>query len=553
MANYKSKVMLIGVDGCSFNVLTPMIEQGKLPNFELLMKKGVYGDLRSTIPPISAAAWTTFQTGNGPGKHGIFDFFRNNPETYSYTAINSTYIKSETFWERLSRLGKSVGLINFLFTYPPKEINGFIISGKETPSKSSDYTYPDRIRDEILKAEPRYEVDPFKKLTQTKKFLANVPKHLKRQERVNSYLFNKYPTDLFMNMFAMPDVIQHAFWRYMDPAHPLFNKKEAKVYLPLIENVFQTLDEIIGNCIKNIDENTTLIIMSDHGGGGINRVVQLNRWLQDQHLLILKKTSIDGRQLFIRKVVQQLKRLDRYLGKYDIFAMRRQIKHATREKRRSLSKKTFIDWAGTKAYMGRIGEDGIYCNLKGREKHGIVSPGRQYEELRNYIISELRELRDPQNGQRVFKHVHKRENIYKGPFVKYAPDIILETAELPYQTGDDLFCDELFQDVSEYGLTGKHQPDGILIAYGKGIKKGHTIQGAHIGDLAPSILYVMGEKIPPDMDGKMLEDLFEEHILESCPVKYDNSTTLEYEAEERKFSQEETKEIEDRLKDLGYL
>ena len=260
-----------------------------------------------------------------------------------------------------------------------------------------------------------------------------------------------------------------------------------------------------------------------------------------------------GRSMILKTAWQQLMKLDEFISRYDRIGLRRRIKLATREKRRSLSKKTFIDWSKTKAYMGRIGEDGIYCNLEGREKYGIVLPGREYEEVREYIISGLRELTDPMTGQRVFKNVHRREDLYEGPFVDYAPDIVLETADSHYQVGDKLFCEELFEDVKKYEITGKHHPDGILIAYGKGIRKGAKLQGARICDLAPTILYMMGEKVPTDMDGSVLAGLFEEDVLQTRPVSYDEPAKLEQESEEFVFSPEEVEEIEKRLKDLGYL
>lgn len=556
MDSKANKVMIIGMDGCTFSVLDRLITEGKLPNFAFLIKEGVSGNLRSTIPPASAAAWTTFQTGKEPGKHGIFDFFRNSPETYSYIPVNSTFIKAETFWRRLSRLGKTVGVVNFLFTYPPSEVNGFMITGKQTPSEDADYTYPRALKEEILQLEPGYEVEPFKRVAQSEEFLREVPGHLNRQERVNSYLIDKYPADLFMNLFAVPDVIQHPFWRHMDPLHPQYCEKEARKYLPLIENIFRTLDDIVGRRVKRIDENTSLIIMSDHGATGANKVVQLNRWLQDQNLLTLKEGRLTGRSMILRKAWKQMMKLDEFIGRYDRFGLRRRIKLATRERRRLLSKKAFIDWSKTKAYMGRIGEDGIYCNLKGREKYGIVQPGREYEEIREHIISGLRELTDPLTGQRVFKNVHRREDLYEGPFVDYAPDIVLETADFRYQAGDKLFCKDLFEDVKKHEITGKHHPDGILIVYGKGIRKGAKLQEAHICDLAPTILYMMGGKVPTDMDGRILMGLFEEDVLATCPVRYDETEEKleqDQESEELVFSQEEAEEIEKRLKDLGYL
>lgn len=553
MVSHSKKVMIIGLDGCTFDILNPLIEQGKLPNIASLISNGVSGKLRSTVPPVSAAAWTSFQTGNKPGKHGIFDFFRNCPENYSYTPVNSTFIKTQTFWEHLSNRGKSAGVVNFLFTYPPKKINGFIISGHQTPSESVDYTYPIELKEEILKFEPKYQVNPFKRIAQSKKFLRDVPDKLMIQERVNSYLINNYSMDLFMNMFAVPDIIQHHFWRHMDSTHPLYSDKEAQKYMPLIEKIFQTIDDIIGQRINNIKDDTNIIIMSDHGGCGVSKIVQINRWLQYKNLLNLKNESPTIKGRFFNKIWKQIMSLDRLFAKLDIWGLREQLKLATREKRMSFSKRMNIDWSKTKAYSGRIAEEGIFLNLRGREEQGIVNPDKEYEKIRDFLISNLQELKDPQSGNKIFKNVDRRENVYAGPYVHYAPDIILETADSMYQVSDNLLGENIFEDVKKLRITGKHHPEGILIAYGEGIKKGSSIQEAHISDLAPSILYMMGEKVPADMDGKVLVDLFEEHILQECPISYDKSSKSKSESKELKFNQDEARVIEDRLKDLGYL
>lgn len=556
MKNKRKKVMVIGLDGCTFDILLPMIEKGILPNLERLIKKGTSGPLESTIPPLSHAAWTTFQTGKNPGKHGIFDFFRNDPSTNTYTAINSTFLNIETFWERLSRLGRSVGILNFFFTYPPKEVNGYVISGRETPSEKMDYTSPSSLKEEILRVEPDFEVNQYvNRVSQSKYFLRKVPGFLKCQERVNSYLIEKYPTDLFMNVFPMPDIIQHHFWKYIDPSHPLYEKKKARKYYPLIEEIFQTLDEIVEKRVEGIDEDTVVIIMSDHGFGGIHKKVHLNRWLMKENLLSLRKerSTKEAKFSILKSLLNIIKKCDKILAPLDIFGFRRKLRVTMRKKRNFLPRPNIIDWSKTKAYVGRISENGIHCNVSGREKNGIISSNEEYENVRNHIISGLRELRDPQTGQTVFSQVHKREDIYEGEYIQYAPDIIYETAGKPYEIVDKLFGEDIFCDIEEHETTGKHNPDGIFIVYGKDIIKGGTVQGTNICDLAPTILYMMGEKVPIDMDGKVLKDIFADQFLSGKPVNYDESDISRQKSAEKLFNREETAEIEQRMKDLGYL
>ena len=128
------KVICIGLDGATFDLIRPWLSKGKLPNIGRIIKDGVWGELESVIPPVSAPAWTSFMTGKNPGKHGIFGFKKEKQGTYEELFVNRKLIKSETLWKCLSDVGKKVIVINVPLTYPPEEINGYLMSGMDTPS-----------------------------------------------------------------------------------------------------------------------------------------------------------------------------------------------------------------------------------------------------------------------------------------------------------------------------------------------------------------------------------------------------------------------------------
>ncbi|MBI4709558.1 MAG: alkaline phosphatase family protein [Nitrospirae bacterium] len=354
-----------------------------------------------------------------------------------------------------------------------------------------------------------------------------MPVRLNRQEKINSYLFKKYSPDFFTNLFAIPDIVHHLFWKYMDSSHPHYREKESRRYLPLIEDCYQTLDDIIGKRLKMIDEDTVVIIMSDHGGGPLHRFIQLNRWLEKCGLLALKNKHKGGSLSFARKL---MKRLLHY------------------------APQSAIDWSQPKAFAGRSSEHGIYCNLKGREKDGIVNP-EDYEELRRTIIAQLSEITDPYTGQKIFEKIYRREDVYSGPYVSYAPDIVLGFGNNPYEPGDALSGGEIIENVKSDGFSGMHRPDGILIAYGNNVKKGSALHGAAICDLAPTILYAMGLKIPSDMDGKVLYDIFEPSFTDKHPAEYDKTAAGKAEPDEKElnYTGNDTEEIAKRLKSLGYI
>jgi predicted AlkP superfamily phosphohydrolase/phosphomutase len=295
--------------------------------------------------------------------------------------------------------------------------------------------------------------------------------------------------------------------------------------------------------------------MSDHGFRGLSKIVQINKWLQDHQLQYLRQKRLSRHSLLLF-VTPLLHKIDGMVSRYDYFGLRRVLKQGSREMRKNYSMNHFIDWSRTRAYMGRPSESGIFVNLKGREKLGIVEPGAEYEALRNDIISSLKQLTDPETEKPVFENVYRREDVYQGPYVKYAPDVILHTGGLPYQESDNLLAPQVFQTVGKVGknnLSGKHHPDGILMIAGKEIHKGLRLDDIHIRDVAPTILYLLDRKIPVDMDGRVIEALFDKELFKNRPIRMDHDSVSTAGGEELRFDDQESAELEKRLKDLGYL
>ncbi|MBI5492873.1 MAG: alkaline phosphatase family protein [Deltaproteobacteria bacterium] len=545
----KIKVMVLGFDGATFDILDPLIKKGRLPNFARVRESGAWGRLRSTLPPLSGPAWTTFATGKYPGKHGIYDFFRNRPENYDCTPVNASFLESKTFWEVISEQGMKAGVANMLFTWPPQKVNGFVISGREAPSEEAPYTHPEGLKEEILKFEPGFKAEPFRQISRTKHFLRYAAEQLKRQERANKYLLARYPCDLNVSFFAIPDILQHIFMWCMDPGHPNFRQKDADSFMPLIEECFAALDGIIGGRLEVMDKDTALIIMSDHGAGPVRKVVQINKWLQEEGLLAINDSYGSRRVSSMIFMKDALRSMMNVASRFDVLGLRRVIGFKTREKRMAFARKNLVEWHRTKAYSGRVGEYGIHINLSGREGQGNVSP-REYEGVRDDIIRKLSALKDPDTGQNVFERIWRREEAYQGPFVKYAPDLILDFGERPYLPGDSLLARGVLEEVPRAGLGGMHRDHGIVMATGRGIKKGR-FEGPNICDLAPTILHLMAARIPDDMDGKVLSAMLAPEIARRPPDYY--STGGSEGGNNVIYSDKEAEEISKRLGDLGYL
>ena len=138
----KKRLLVIGLDGASFNVLDPLIENGHLKNLAGLIAGGARADLETTFPPITAVAWSSFMTGKNPGKHGIFEFVRLDHDSRRELAVNASFRQGSAIWDLLSDAGERVVVHNFPCTYPPRKVNGLMIADFMTPRGRKDFTYP---------------------------------------------------------------------------------------------------------------------------------------------------------------------------------------------------------------------------------------------------------------------------------------------------------------------------------------------------------------------------------------------------------------------------
>jgi len=385
---------------------------------------------------------------------------------------------------------------------------------------------------------------------------------IEKRAKVVNYLMESFPWDLFIVVFTALDRIQHTFWRYMDPTHPHYNPVEGKKYGKVIENFYRLLDEVIGDMLKKVDVKTTIIILSDHGAGfdqmGGNF---LNPWLESLGLFCPVKL---GQKSHLSNLIQEALRkgsalADGWLTKRTRRWLVRLLPGGRAELVKQLHR-TKCDWARTKAYADYI-RPSIWINLKGREPQGIVEPGLEYDELRDYLIERLSACRDVETGKRVVKKVYRREERYQGPYLENAPDLLIDwnyeaiVSGFKYEDehGNVVIIDEKSNLVERRNITGDHRPDGIFVITGPYIKKGQEIKGINIVDIAPTVLYLMGQPIPGDMDGKVITDVFKESFLTTHPVEYSGSKITISSHPRHILSPKEKKEIEERLRGLGYL
>lgn len=556
------RVLVVGLDGATLTLLEPWVEAGKLPTFASLMKRGSGGRLHSVLHPFTAQAWSSFITGMNPGQHGIFDFWRRDFSGYGFRILNASFREGRSLWGILGQRGKRVVVLNVPMTYPPEEVNGVLVSGMDTPGLNAQYTWPPDLKDEISKEMGEYIITPndWLYMRRGRPDLAQreLFKEIEVRFSVARYLLQRYPWEFAMVVTTATDGAAHFFWKYFDPWHPLYQEEEAKGYGQTIFEVYRRVDEQLGELLAHLPPETTLLIMSDHGNGPLSeRAVYLNAWLREQGLLSLKESR--RRALFSSLSARAFDRMKDVLYSLFPYQTLQRLRHlwpqtlGTRLREQSLY--ADVDWGATKAYAEGI-RGSIWINLKERDPQGVVGPGAEYEEMRGLIIAGLSNLRDPRSHEPLIKRAYRREELYHGPYLPYIPDIVVEvsdTAQL-FRNGVEGNPVRILgrEELARFPTSGGHLMEGVFMAAGEGIKPCVQLSGAQIIDLAPTILYLMGEPIPEEMDGRVLTEIVEESYLEANPIRFEKAPEESSPVDKAAYSETEEAEIKDRLAGLGY-
>lgn len=549
-----SRVLVLGLDGATFDLLGQWIQEGRLPTLERLIHEGAAGELRSIVPPLSSAAWASFATGKNPGKHGVFDFIFPSRNSYDVSIASSQTNASKAVWEVLSDCDKKVGIVGVPMTYPPREVNGFMISSFMTPSLKSNYTYPTSLKNELSS-----KGLPFRPTLRETHRSGNVGKFLKEvalstQERVESvlYLLQEKEWDLFCFVFLSPDLLQHELWRMLDSRHPKHNPKEAQQYKGAICDFYAQLDRYIAEIIRTAGEDVLTILMSDHGFGPATHFFHVNNWLMGEGFLVRKRTIPSTMKYLLFRLGLTPMNSFRALSLLKLGWFRQHLRFGRKygQARHLYFSFNDIDWSKTKAFsVGNWGQ--IYINSKGKRPGGIVEPGRECGNLKDSIVDRLLDLRDPNTGERIIERVVNAEDVYSGDGQDLGPDLIPLTKDFEYVCfgTSDFGSNRIIEPV--YGMSGYHRTNGILIMSGKHIRPGLTLQGAEIIDLAPTILYATGVPVPSDMDGKVLTEAFTPDFLAYNTPTYSHVPSSR-ETYQESYSDEDEERVKERLRGMGY-
>jgi len=543
------RVFVIGIDGGDYDLINKWIEEDKLPNFKKIKEAGSSGKLRSTIPPITGAAWSSFQTGTNPGKHGAFNWFKRKEGEYSAAPVTYNDIAEPTIWQILSKQNKKVGVIGVPVTYPPAEINGFLIPGLLTPEKSDKQSYPADIIDEVREIAPDYKFSP-KEWTRgydPHDWVNEMLDDIDNKVKVTKHFMETREWDMMMVHFMETDQVQHFMWNYLEDDSINWNP---------VFDIYKKADEAIGRISEKLNDDDTLLIMSDHGFGPLRYDFHIDTWLlREGYINFRNNFGTRFKKFFFNRGVNKdsLYPIGEYL--YPIVNKIGFINNVLDVASNPLLEQLFlsshnVDWKNTKAYShSEIGH--IYLNVKGREPEGSVEP-EDVPKLRQEIIAKLRELKNPFTGKKITSQIYEGDKYYHGDKVENAPDIVFLPDDLEIiGKGAYDFLSHKIVNKSRF-QTGHHRMDGIMFAKGPDVKVNNSVD-AHIMDLAPTILYNMGLPLLDSMDGMIADGAFKEEFIKNHQVEKISKDELDIDTDKDGGDDDSDGEMKERLKGLGYV
>ena len=454
----EKKVLVIGLDSSPAEIVFDRREE--LSVLGELIDNGLYGNLRSSDPPITIPAWMVMCTGKDSGRLGLYGF--RHRKDYSYKDIwiaTSQSIREKTVWDMLGERGGQSCLVSVPPSYPPKPVHGNLISCFITPDNEKEYTYPAELKAELEEKFGPYIFDVVFRTDEKDQLLEQTYDMTAKRFEVMNYLITRKPWDFFMFVEIGVDRVQHAFWRYMDPDHHLYVK--GNPYENAIMDYYKDLDKKIGELLSNVDKDTIVLVVSDHGAKRMKGAFCINEWLIEQGDLVVKE--MPSSQISLEKVD--------------------------------------VDWSRTRSWGWGGYYARIFLNIEGREMQGVVKP-EEYEKERETLIERLSSVRGP-NGEEWKTRIIKPQEYFQELNGDY-PDLMIYFDDLYWRSAGTLGHGTKYLLENDTGPDDAvHAQDGIYILYDPQ-NKINKRKDANILDIAPTILHEMGVPVPEDMRGSPL-------------------------------------------------
>jgi predicted AlkP superfamily phosphohydrolase/phosphomutase len=461
-ADTARRVAIIGLDSVPPElVFGPSLED--LPHLRAVIERGVHGPLRSVVPPITVPAWMCMMTSQDPGSLGIYGF--RNRFDHSYDGLHfasSASVAAPALWDLLGRDGRQTIALGVPLTYPPRRIAGHLVSCFLTPDTNRAFTHPPLLATEVERVADGYvfDVTDFR-TTDKDRLLRRLYGMMEKRFRVARRLLATKPWNLFVMVEMAPDRLHHAFWRYTDRTHRLYEPGNA--YEAVLREFYARMDAHVGEMLAEMPEDTVVFIVSDHGTKRMDGGICLNEWLIRNGYLVLKEPPSGPTRW----------------------------------------SPALVDWERTRAwgdggYYGRI-----FLNVRGREPRGIVAP-HEAEALKDELIQRLEALGDP-NGNGIGSRVYRPEELYR-EVRGVPPDLIAIFGNLHWRCIAQVGTGQVHVFENDTGPDdANHAEMGVLVAAGPGVPhQPAPIAAMDLLDVAPTVLEVLGIVAPPHFQGTSL-------------------------------------------------
>ena len=529
------RALLIGLDGATFDVLDPLMDEGEMPVLRDLIRSGARATLRSTVPALTPPAWTSLVTGRGPGSHGIFDFFRKDDASSPlFRFLTSHDVGCPSIWSLAHHQGRASTVLNFPLTFPPPKIAGHIVPGGFLPWRQLRLgCHPEGLFDR-LRTLPSFNARELAlDMTHEAKAIEGcdeaeyepwIDMHIRRERQwvdIARALAEREPSDFTAVLFDGVDKIQHLCWRFIDPRMQgaLSTDWELRVRDKCRE-YFSELDRRIGELVEVAGENAEVFVASDHGFGPQVRTLFVNAWLRETGRLawlpgeapVSAGASALGLNQMARHVFQ-------------------------------------LDWTRTRAFAPLPSGNGIHI-VQADHAHPDGVSAAEYGAFRDELASDLLKIVDPASGVAVVQRVWTREEIFAGPNLAVAPDLTLELAD----GGLISILDSAEPVRRRPTATGTHHPDGVFAVAGPEVRSGARLEPMSILDVAPMLLHALDLPILSSMEGRFVAEALEAAALAARPPRYsDDQVAQAPEMVAAELDAEAEQEILKRLQALGYV
>ncbi|MGH7801126.1 MAG: alkaline phosphatase family protein [Thermodesulfobacteriota bacterium] len=528
----KNRIIVIGLDAADPDLVENWSREGYLPTMTSLMTRGSWGRLASPAEISTGPAWPSFFASVSPARQGRFFYRQLKTGTYRIHKKYANEIEATPFWLQLNQAGKMIAIIDVPKTYPIEGINGVQIIGWGVHSPNwKRSSYPSELIEEVLSRFGTYPVpncDEFrlKNGSQYENFYKKLISGARQKGLMSEYLLTQEDWDLFLTVFGEPHCAGHHLWHLIDTHHPDYNPEISRGLGDVILDIYSTIDLAISKLVSAAP-GATFIIISPHGmGPNYSGVHLLPEVLRRLGMVVMPVR--ESKSLFTHLNKHIWRWLSKILSKsiemvpLEMIKMMRQV----------LPQKI---WDNLTCYLLAAGNEwkwsrafcipgdfpgAIRVNLKGREPNGLVEPGKEYDAICDELIKELGSLQNPDTGKKAVSEVVRIDKLYQGEHLWELPDLIVKwTGDAPIRA---LYSPRIGIVIGNNPdkRSGEDRSDGFFIAYGKHIARAKFVKDADIIDIAPTVLYLMGEPIPQDMDGKVLLNIIDEDFKANNPVRY---------------------------------